>query len=185
MQYIKNIFNYIFFGLGALGFIIIYGTFRAKGFNWYIFGTGVICLAAAVIYVVVVEWLSRDKDAGRQLLDLKRHGVQIPVDLTKCKIKSNQWTSETRRYHHPRVEFLNEISGHGDKNVERMESNVSIVEYTTKVSGRTRTFRSNPVGKDKISLTMLLEMQKETTIYLDPKNKRIYYFDLEFLEDEG
>jgi hypothetical protein len=182
-RFLNSIAEYIGIGLVFLGAILVYGTLRANNFNRYIFGTGILLIVIPIaVYLIIARIKDRGTSAVRFLKDLKSTGIIVPVDLTSCNVKSNNWTTEVERYNSPRVVLLNEISGHGDKNVERVESNVSRIEYTCDFNGRPRTFLSPTIAKDKITLQLLLEMQKETAIYVDRDDNQYYYFDLEFID---
>lgn len=179
---LKTITEYIGIGLVLIGAIIVYGTLRANGFNGYILATGVLLIVVPIAIYVIIERLTfRERPNVRHLKDLKLTGIKIPVDLTNCKVKSNSWTTEVEKYDNPRIVFLNEVSGHSDKNIERIESNLSRVEYSCDFNGKRRTFLSPTIAKDKVTLRMLLEMQKETAIYIDRDNSKCYYFDLDFI----
>jgi hypothetical protein len=179
---LKTILEYIGIGSVLLGAIIVYGTLRADGFNGYILATGVLLIAVPITIFIIIERLTdRKRPDVKHLRNLKLTGIKILVDLTKCKVKSNSWTTEIEKYDNPRILFLNEVSGHSDKNIERIESNISRVEYTCDFNGKRRTFLSSAIAKDNITLKILLEIQKETVIYIDRYNSRYYYFDLDFI----
>ena len=38
------------------------------------------------------------------------------------------------------------------------------------------------IVKDKTTITILIEMQKQTAIYIDRDDNRHYYFDLQFID---
>jgi hypothetical protein len=180
---IKKIGEYILLGLFVLGFIIAYGVSRSRNFNLYFFSVGVILILIPIAVLAIVTWMdNRHAPRKRETEDLKLTGVKIPVDLTKCKVKSNSWTKEVARYeNHPRVAFLNEVSGHSDKNVERIASHVSLIEYTCRFNGKRKRFVSSGIPKDRTTMLLLMEMQQQTTIYVDRDNDKIYYFDVDFL----
>jgi hypothetical protein len=181
-KFIKTALDYLGIGLFSLGIIIAYVTLRADNFNLYIFGTGVLLIVIPTIAYFIIEKTNDKKiPNAKRVKDLKVTGIKIPVDLTKCIVRSNNWTTEEERYDIPRVAFLNEISGHSDKNVEMVESNLSRIEYSCDFNGKRTTFLSPLIGKDKITTTILIEMQKETSIYVDRDDNRYYYFDLEFI----
>jgi len=183
MKVIKKTIEYIGIGLFCLGVIIVYVSLRADHFHVYIFATGILLIGTPAIVYLIVE---KTKRSGRPKVgrprDLKITGIKVPVDLTKCVIKSNNWTDEVERYDIPRVAFLNEVSGDSDKNVEMVESNLSRIAYSCDFNGKHSTFFSPPIAKDKTTIMILLEMQKETAIYVDRDDSRRYYFDLEFID---
>lgn len=181
---LRRIIEYIGIGLVLLGGIIVYATLRANGFNGYILATGVLLIVVpAAIYFIIEKLTPRQVTHVRHLRDLKLTGMKIPVDLAACEVKSNNWTMEVARYDSPRVAFLNEISGHSEKNIEKIEANLSRVAYTCDFNGKPRTFLSPAIAKDKTTLRILLEMQKETAIYVDMDDDRYYFFDLDFISN--
>lgn len=58
---------------------------------------------------------------------------------------------------------------------------VSTVSFTTTINGKRTTFSSKPILMDKVSLDVQLALRETGIIYIHPKNKNDYYFDLEFL----
>lgn len=183
MEKFKNVIYIILSGLFFIGIIIIYASFRAK-FHWYIFFIGAALLIVTVGVLYLYEWYrSRPKkgeEPPRMLSDLKYTGVEVKVDLTRCRIISNNWTVEEERYQDYRVQALNALTDPG-KNIERVDVFASRIEYSAMIDGMRRTFRSPAIAKDKQTLHFLLEVQKETSIYIDPYHPKYYYFDLEFL----
>lgn len=179
---LKKIVEYLGIGSVLLGGIIVYGTLRANGFNGYILATGVLLMAIPIIvYILHVRLSDRETPYVKHLKDLKHTGIKISVDLTQCKVKSTSWTMEVGKYDNPRIELLNELSGNEEKNIEKIEANLSRIEYTCDFSGRSRTFLSPTIAKDNVTLRILLEMQQETSIYIDRDDTKYYYFDLEFI----
>ena len=166
--------------LRILGFIFI----------WiYVFGVG-ICFAAKWYAIgisgaiLLVVWLNsgligdtiykyRVKQATKQI---KRHGIQLFVDLNQCEVTTQKWE----------IQFWNGVSGYLFPDIYHSEQIVSTtictVTYTTKYNGKTKTFRSDAILKEKVSLEMLLQHYGMTTIYINPKNDNQYYFDLDFLK---
>lgn len=80
----------------------------------------------------------------------------------------------------------NGVSGYLFPDIYHSEQIVSTtiytVTYTTKYNGKTKTFRSDVILKEKVSLEILLQHYEMTTIYINPKNDNQYYFDLDFLK---
>ena len=186
-ELLSDFVTWLLFVVLVLGVILIYAALRRFPPNGYVLVAGII--AAGIPIVIFLIHYNRTLRASRDLHekevdDLKKNGTKIPVDLTKCIITSNNWTDEKPRYYHSRVVLLNEISGHGDKNVKHVDTAVSVLQYRHPFKGRKMTFESGVIYKDKTTLSLLLELQKETFIYVDQDNPRRYYFDLEFLGDE-
>ena len=84
------------------------------------------------------------------------------------------------------AQFWNGVSGYLFPDIYHSEQIVSTtiytVTYTTKYNGKTKTFRSDVILKEKVSLEILLQHYEMTTIYINPKNDNQYYFDLDFLK---
>ncbi len=184
METFKNIAFHIMMGLTFLGVIIIYASFRGQ-VHWFIFlpGVGLVIIPGGLLYLY--DWYDSrprsGKERPRMLSELKTTGREIKVDLTRCKIKSNSWTVVKERnrggYKDQAITALIDP----ELNVQHVRFESSIVEYSTTVDGRRRIFRSPPISRDKQTLHFLLEVQKETSIYIDRDMPRYYYFDLEFL----
>ena len=178
--------GYLLTGSIAIGLILLLGVLRASVFNRTIFFIGLVMAGVPLAGLLVHLWISRNRaetESRKHVEKLKRRGEPIEVVLSDCKIKSNNWSYQKDRYSDSRIQFLNGISGHGDKNLETVHVNSCIVVFSTLYKGKNRTFRSGVIAKDEVTLGMLLEMQKTTLIYVDPDNPKDYYFDLEFLDD--
>ena len=116
------------------------------------------------------------------------------VDLNQCKVTTqngiprNQGCKSPifRIFHTWEIQFWNGVSGYLFPDIYHSEQIVSTtictVTYTTKYNGKTKTFRSDAILKEKVSLEMLLQHYGMTTIYINPKNDNQYYFDLDFLK---
>ena len=91
-----------------------------------------------------------------------------------------------RIFHTWEIQFWNGVSGYLFPDIYHSEQIVSttICTVTTqpKYNGKTKTFRSDAILKEKVSLEMLLQHYGMTTIYINPKNDNQYYFDLDFLK---
>ena len=182
MRYLKDIGQYIVFGLFVLGIIMVYATLRTGNYNIYILGTGILLIAIPTIVYFIRQRIDTGTGATtKSIEELKKFGIKVPVNFDKCLIKTNNWTDEVPRYDNSRVEFWNEIGGDADKNVERVEFNLARIEYTCDINGQRKTFVSPTISKDETTLKLLLALHKETTIYIDPSDKKRFYFDLEFL----
>lgn len=185
-QHLENIGSFTLVGVVAMGFLIMYAVSRASNFNWTIFSIGFILTVIPIVGYLIVNRVLNSKietNLKKYLQRLKKDGDRIHINLSECVIKTNSWSNEQDRYKDPRIQFLNGISGHSEKNTETVDVNNSILIYKTNYKGRNRTFKSRAIQKDKITLKMLLEMQKTTEIIIDPENSKYYYFDLDFLND--
>lgn len=122
-----------------------------------------------------------EESKGITAEEIKRKGRKIHVDLLKCEIKTNHYTEERDKYAHlgetgRDLEFLNAITGNEMDNVEQVKVLQSVLVY----EHEGKTYYSHIIPKDEVTLSFLLEFQKETFIYVDVRTGD-YYFDVDFL----
>jgi hypothetical protein len=120
---------------------------------------------------------------------LKVHGDKIKVDLCECVIKENHYTEEiedSEKYQN--VSWgLNVLTGvpsgglYPNDQVEHRNVIQSVILFEAPYRGKNIQFRSHFISKDKTTLLFHFYAQKETNIYMSPKDGNTYYFDLEFL----
>src|SRR5688572_13151660 len=101
-------------GAFMLGLVIIVVAVRTSVYNIYLLGIGISLIAMSVVVYFITGSSENDSQAKKWLKNLKSTGIKIPVDLTKCKIKSNSWIEERERYSNPRIAFWNEVGGDAD-----------------------------------------------------------------------
>lgn len=182
-EFIHRLSEKLLVGIFILGIIIVFAALKSSVFNIYMLSVGVLFIAiSAIIYYMSESSFSQEKGNTKWKEKLKRNGIKIPVDLSKCQIKSNSWVEERERYMNSRVAFWNEVGGDSEMNVEKVESIQSRIEYSLMSNGIFQTFLSPTIAKDETTLRILLELKKETVIYVDRDNFNNYYFDLEFLD---
>jgi hypothetical protein len=167
-----------------LGLIIIVVAVKTSVYNFYLVGTGILLILISLVFYFMAGSSGNENQERKWLAKLKSTGFKIPVDLTKCKIKSNSWIEEKDRYSNSRIAFWNQVGGDADKNLERVENNHSVVEYECEFKGRKQIFLGL-ASKDETTLRILLELKKETTIYVDRDDVDNYYFDLEFISPDS
>jgi len=173
---LKTFGEYILIGLFIAGLIVVYGVSRASVFNIYLLSIGIMLMIIPGV-AVFLSVRAANLEVISDRMRLKKTGVRIPVDLTKCEIRANNWTTETERYGDSDILLSTTISGDADNH------SFCRVVFKCDYNGKSRTFLSSPVEKDKVTVMLLFEMQKETAIYVDRNDDRYYYFDLEFLGD--
>ena len=184
LEYLETLGSYLLIGLTVLGLLIMYGVSSAAVFNWTFFLFGLMLLVLPIIsYLLITRVAAKDNLSyhSNYLKKLKTHGEKIEVNLSDCEIKSNSWTDQKPRYNDSRIEFLNTISGHADKNIAATDVNLSTAIYRINRLGKTRIFESGTIALDEVTLRMLFEVHGRTIIYIDKDNPEYYYFDLEFL----
>jgi hypothetical protein len=183
---VESVGSYLLIGLLFLGLIIIYGVSRASVFNWtyFLVGLGLIAIPGLILFLLLRTTDSGNKKEKQNAIKaFKRNADVIEVNLSECVIKSNSWTEEKERYSNYRVQAWNTLGGDSEKNIEKVTYNSSTITYKTNYKGQEQIFESGTVGKDEITVSMLLEHQGKTKIYIDRLDPDNYYFDLEFLRN--
>lgn len=186
LAFAENIGTYILIGLMTLGLTVVYAVARAQTFNntFFLAGLALMLIPGIVLYMMHRSSVSNDNKAIISYRDeIKKNGLSVPVNLSECEIKANSWVQEQERYINPKIQALNAIGGDTDKNVKKIFFASAIVLYKHRLNGRTYTFKSDPIAKDKATLSMLLAHQAVTSIYVNKRNPKQYYFDLEFLDN--
>lgn len=120
---------------------------------------------------------------------LKIHGDKIKVDLGECIIKENHYSEEiedSEKYQNVSrglTALTGVPSGGLYPNDQVVHRNViqSVILFEAPYKDRNIRFRSHIISKDKTTLLFHFYAQKETYIYMSPKDGNTYYFDLEFL----
>lgn len=187
--------------LRILGFVFIwiyvFGVGICFAARWYAIGiSGVVLFLIWLNYGFIGDavYRYRAKQATKQI---KQHGIRLLVDLSQCKVTTRKQNTKKSRMREPvfkffnffnswKIQFLNSVSGSLFPDIYHKEQIVSTaictVTYTTKYNGKTKTFSSDAILKDKVTLEMLLQYHGMATIYINPKNDNQYYFDLDFLK---
>jgi len=193
---IRRIIAYVFFGLGfvtvtffrksSVGDITAF-LFWGFGFAMFLFGW------YFLRYGPSVKDSKEMKRLHKLIDDLKANGEKIRVYFSECEIKTNNYSEERERYGGPNelttlaiereIQAWNAIGGHGDKNVKRVDVHQSVLVFKYENNGQTETFYSGIIPKEIITLRFKLDEKKETTLYVDRKDRSRYYFDLDFLQN--
>lgn len=205
IEYVKNAVQWLCVGIVFLVFIwgwaSLWNGRTMEGF---------ICLAIVFVPIIILLFVSdlrRNRGNKKRIEWLKRNGLPIEVDFSFCHVIGGGGTvnythmdvpalstdREMQRYksslgegrHNLRSQAYNALDAklfpdiaHQQKSYEE---HISFVVFSTKINGRRCTFYSEPLMMDKVSLDVQLALQEKGVIYVNPKNKQEYYFDLEFL----
>jgi hypothetical protein len=137
--------------------------------------------------------LTQEKVSNATINDLKSNGEKIIVDFSKCEIKENNYTEEREKTNNQSdfiipsseqdIQILNALGGSAMRNIEQVEVTQSVIVFSKQNSrtGFTEKFVSPVIYKDKITLSICLEQQRQTNLYVDNKDRSKYYLDLDFL----
>ena len=106
---------------------------------------------------------------------------KVKIDLTLANIKSNDWTDEII-INQNEYGGLNQLTGQADKNIKKIERVLNYLTVRGKYRGRTIEYGMS-IEMDTDNLKLHLIQQKETILFIDPKNIDKKYLDLEFISD--
>lgn len=128
--------------------------------------------------------------------DLKTTGERITVKLIDCEVKENNYlenkvmdpegnflSMEEAEDDYDVVETLGEEFGLDRKIHKIVQVNQTVIVYKHKHGNETETFLSPILPYEKITLLFKLDIKKEATIYVHKINRKMYYFDVEFLSE--
>lgn len=208
IEYVKNAVQWLCIGIALLIFIWGQASFKngraTEGFIC------LAVVFVPIIISLLVSDLSdlRKKRGNKKRIEwLKRKGLPIEVDFSLCDVIGEGGTvnythmdlparatdRDMQRYksslrkgrHYLRSQAYNALDAklfpdiaHQQKSYEQ---HISFVVFFTEINGQMYTFYSEPLMMDKVSLDVQLALQEKGVIYVNPKNKQEYYFDLEFL----
>jgi hypothetical protein len=126
------------------------------------------------------------KKKRNDLAYLKANGNCIRVTLKNCVVVGNDYTEEIQLIQNNSLqEFLlngRSVFDESDKRIEKRDILQSVAIYECLYQGSMKKFITPVISKDKVSLTLLLEIQKETDLYVDKEDVNHYCFDLTFLD---
>ncbi len=194
---IRRIAAYLLFGLGLItvSFFRNYvGDLIPYPAIFWLLGLAMFWGGWALLRFTPTIKESQDRERLDKLIaELRENGEKIKVDFSKCDIKTNDYTEEQPQYG-SKIDFLtldlersiqtwNAISGDDDKNIKQVEVYQSVLVFKNERNGKTETFISRIIPKERATLMFKLSDKKETTLYVDKKNRSRYYFDLEFLNN--
>lgn len=150
--------------------------------SWLVFFSG-----AALLYSGVRKVHNTNNQVTDQWVDyLKTSGEKIPVEFSQCEIKENAFIENSQKNiskSEAYGEIYKAVFREPEYNSEQRSKSATVVRfaYENPKSGVKEIFTSEPVAKDRITLSFLLEEKKSTFIYVDRNNRKKYFFDLDFL----
>lgn len=173
----------IFYGLGLAGIVIAYIGLRHwnGSTSWYVVLVGLAILAVFGVYRLqlyfrVNNLKRRAETKFREFLD---RADRITVDLDQVEIRSNKW-EEREVIYEGGYSGLDGLSRRPDRNTRLVERSQNHLSVEVQYNGRRRLVQAE-VEMDTTALKMLLAVQKQTTLYVNPDNPDEYYLDLDFL----
>jgi hypothetical protein len=137
------------------------------------------------------ERVKHESRLRQTIRHLEQHGEKIVFDPSACEIKENSYSEERDIYSEDEV-ILSEAKRNimaldaltdESRNTKRVQVNHSVLVHRHIHNGKEEVFYSPLIPKDRITLMFLLENKKEGCIYVDRNDRRVYYFDLRFLDN--
>ena len=190
----KRIIAYISFGLGFL--IITFfkkytGTIIPYPIVFYLLGFALFIIGIVLIRKTPTLKEQRDtKILNNEIKNLILSGEKIKIKLSDCTIKENNYVEEVDKYGsgnylttldiERNIQAVNSILSNIG-NAEKIHVFQTVLIYTVDINGKIIKFSSRILPYDRINLLFKLDKQKETILYVDKKNREMYYFDLDFL----
>ncbi|HYV92150.1 MAG TPA: hypothetical protein VE978_10220 [Chitinophagales bacterium] len=190
----RRISAYILFGLGILT-VTFFREYSGKSipypFLFWFLGFVMFLAGWAVLrFTPTVKDVRDTKRLKKLIEDLRANGEKIKVDFSKCEIKSNDYSEERERYGtgnplttlsiEAEIQAWNALTDQM-RNTKIVEVYQSVLVFKFNNNGKTETFISRVIPKDRATLMFKLGDKKETTLYVDKIDRSRYYFDLEFL----
>ncbi len=120
----------------------------------------VVIMTGGIIGLLRYQRLRKEKVFSDKILFLKTYGKEIKVDFKSCNIVHREYFDE----------------------VEKSRKNISIITFQwNENNGKSVLFKTLPIFLGEEDLRNRIRRKRKTTIYYDPSNPEIYYFDVEFL----
>jgi hypothetical protein len=189
----RRILAYILFGTGLLA-ITYFGNYSGtlianKSIFYFI---GILCFLSGwiILRFAPKEKESTDKKQIREMINqLKENGEKIHVELSKCEVKSNDYSEEQDKFstgilatsYENDIQAWNTVLGDEMANVKTVDTYQSVLIYKHNYMRNDRTFISGIIPTEHTTLLFKLDNQKTTSIYVDKNDPTKYYFDLDFL----
>jgi hypothetical protein len=115
----------------------------------------------------------------RKIKSLKSNGIKLPVDLKKCSLSEYSNRIEKGTVYKEIIDrlILNKPQDYYERTFFE-----TILIFECVLKNKKCCFISEKINSDSLTLSLLIEKYKETTIYVDREDTNRYYFDLEFLK---
>jgi len=140
----------------------------------------IIILLFLITGLIIYFGLKFNSTEKSELEKFKLISDKVKVDLTLAQIKTNNWTDEII-INQKEYGGLNQLTGNSEKNINKIDRVVNYLTVRAKYRGKTIDYGVN-IEMDTDNLKIHLSLNKETILYIDPKNTDKKYLDLEFLE---
>lgn len=174
----------ILFGISFLGLIAVIIGLKSTETNWLFIGIGAVLL---IPFGVFTFWLKNtsEKVTKKQEVAFQKFlktADRVHVILDDAKIVEKKHTEVHEVNQDYRAAGLNEISGNGHYNEERITHTYCEVTFPIDYKGK-KISVEEIIPKDETSVRMYFYTQKITTFYINPNDMNEVYLDLTFIEN--
>lgn len=169
--------------IGAISLFILFTTedelLPYQGLWEFVFGL-MLTLPFFIFYHLDKHNLKlADKEYENSRKSNKRKAKKIRVDLTKCNIECDSSYERIESNNPSNIRDPWEGIKPSKNLVKNIQHSECVIVYEMEYQGKKVRFESEIIFKDKITLSFMLEHEKETDLYVKPNGK--YFFDLDFL----
>jgi hypothetical protein len=187
IAYLKGFLSVLFLLIG-LGFIAVSVTLIGTNFKWiYVLNLGIGYLLAR--YGSQIPFFFDDYSLNKEIKRRQQIENIIKINGALIQVPANEITID-EKVEEAIIEKATGIfslfSGiiHGiDRSRDVKDYKISsLLIYKTKIDGKNYNFISLPVNRRKESIFFILSNREYVDLYVDKTNKKIYYFDVEFLK---
>jgi len=143
---------------------------------WFLGGMFLFALGLGILFMAFKQNVNRQKKQVDDFVTrLKQNGTPITVNLRQCGVESHHTETEKGETN-SQIKAWNGVYA-GSTRTE------TVHEYDTYIifNHNETTYHSEPIPKPEATVRMLMEIQKETVLYVDEKTGE-YYFDVAFLD---
>jgi hypothetical protein len=163
-----------------LGLITIYAGLGRHGSPIFIW-IGISILTPYIFYIIFPYFLSKNNQINNntEIERFKASAEKVIVSLENYQVKTNNWTDEIA-ISNSKYSGLDQLTGNSERNIKFEHRIVSVLNLKIMYLGKTEEYQIK-LEKDPVTIKMLLEIRKETSLYIDKLDPEKKYLDLEFL----
>lgn len=181
---LTNIGQNILLGILILGIMFVIVGIIGNNPNWIFIAIGIIIM---IPYALYFFWLGKEADKIEQQKEKEfqkflKIADRVHVVLDEAKIVEKNHTETHTVTQDYRAAAINEVSGNGHYNEERITYTYCEVTFKVNYKGK-KLIIEEVIHKDETSVRMHFYMQKVTTFYINPNNMNEIYLDLTFINN--
>ncbi|WP_046757514.1 hypothetical protein [Kordia jejudonensis] len=178
-----NIGQNVLLGILFFGVICIIVGIKVSKNNWIFISIGAVLVLPFLIYFFWLRNKAEDATAQqeKEFQFFLKTADRVHVVLDEATITEKKHTEVHEVTQDYRAAALNEVSGNGHHNEEKVTYTYCVVSFTVVYKGK-EFIVEDVIHKDETSVRMHFYMQKITTLYINPNDTSKMYLDLTFIE---